>query len=342
MSSTPIQYTHKPDEDTLKEWRRRARRSEDVFVGLLDDGSVEANTERMERVQQTVKKVRKGVAAVTVTHGFEDSLEAPAPANSTMQLERPPTREFHKIARGHGRRTSFREGPAVSHYKVGAFGDVVGRVFPTIPAAVQGSLSADRSNGADSPTTAARSQDHVATSAPLFPVELEDSLASHLASQDIRKKPLNVGKEFGMLQTGPALDLALQNSARAAAARKKADDNRAASAIDALMEQSGWSKEWNELLNASQRMREMDDALRTSLLEMMGTGQRVAPTAGGGWGLPSVDAYKTCPVMTPDGEHRSSEWALHGRRSPAGRRRVSGRRSPTKWKSPLMSFHREQ
>eukprot|EP01046_Picozoa_sp_COSAG06_P112588 COSAG06_NODE_59261_length_274_cov_2.165714_1_plen_81_part_10 len=81
-----------------------------------------------------------------------------------------------------------------------------------------------------------------------------------------------------MLQTGPALDLALQNSARAACARKKAGDSRAASAIDALMEQSGWSKEWSELLNASQQAREMDDVLRTSLLELMGTGQRVAPT----------------------------------------------------------------
>ena len=46
MSSTPIQYTHKPDKDTLQEWRRRAMKSEDVFVGLLDDGSVEAKAER--------------------------------------------------------------------------------------------------------------------------------------------------------------------------------------------------------------------------------------------------------------------------------------------------------
>lgn len=313
-----------------------------MFVGLLDDGSVEAKAERMERVHQTVKKVRNGVAVVTATHGFEDGLEALTPANSAVQLERPPTREFHKIARDHGRRTSFREGPAVTHYKGGAFGDVVGRVTPTMSATAQASPPTATSDGTDSPTTATRARATVAKSVPLFPVELEDSLASHLANQDIRKKPLNAGKEFGMLQMGPALDLALRNSARAAAARKKAGDNRAASAIDALMEQSGWSKEWNELLNASQRMREMDDALRASLLDMMGTGQRVAPTAGGGWGLPSVDAYKTCPVMTPEGGHRSSEWALHGRRSPAGRRRASGRRSPSKWKSPLMSFHREQ
>ena len=331
--ATPIQYAQKPDENTLHEWRRRAMRSEDAFVGLLNDGSAEAKAERLGRVQQTVEKVRKGATVATATRGFEDGLAAPAPANSRIQLERPPTREFHKIARDHGRRTSFREGPAVSLYKGGAFGNAT--------AGTLAAVEASRSDAAESPTRAARSKRTVAESTPLFPVELEDSLAAHLASQDIRKKPLNTGNAFGMLQTGPALDLALQNSARAAAARKKADDSRATSAIDALMEQSGWSKEWNELLNSSQRMREMDEALRTSLLEMMGSGSRVAPTAGGGWGLPSVDAYKLRPVMTPEGGHRSSDWALHGRRSPAGKRSTSGKRSPTKWKSPLMKFHRE-
>lgn len=340
MSSTPIQYTHKPDKGTLQEWRRRARSSEDVFVGLLNDGTVEAKAEKLEKLQKTVAKVQKGIRVVSAVRGFEDGLEEPPPANSAFQLERPATREFERIARDHGRKTGFREGPAATHYKGGAFGDVFTAAPATDSTAAQPeAAAAAKFDGAESPTKAGRPRGTGPSPVPLFPVELEDSLAAHLASQDIRKKPLQAGKEYGMLQTGPALDLALQNSARAACARKKAGDSRAASAIDALMEQSGWSKEWSELLNASQQAREMDDVLRTSLLELMGTGQRVAPTAGGGWGLPSVDAYKVCPVMTPDGGHRSSNWALHGRRSPAGRRR-GGRKSPTKWESPMAKFHR--
>lgn len=340
MSSTPIQYTHKPDKGTLQEWRRRARSSEDVFVGLLNDGTVEAKAEKLEKLQKTVAKVQKGIRVVSAVRGFEDGLEEPPPANSAFQLERPATREFERIARDHGRKTGFREGPAATHYRGGAFGDVFTAAPATDSTAAQPeAAAAAKFDGAESPTKAGRSRGTGPSPVPLFPVELEDSLAAHLASQDIRKKPLQAGKEYGMLQTGPALDLALQNSARAACARKKAGDSRAASAIDALMEQSGWSKEWSELLNASQQAREMDDVLRTSLLELMGTGQRVAPTAGGGWGLPSVDAYKVCPVMTPDGGHRSSNWALHGRRSPAGRRR-GGRKSPTKWESPMAKFHR--
>eukprot|EP01046_Picozoa_sp_COSAG06_P072967 COSAG06_NODE_21596_length_751_cov_1.680982_1_plen_132_part_00 len=93
MSSTPIQYTHKPDKGTLQEWRRRARSSEDVFVGLLNDGTVEAKAEKLEKLQKTVAKVQKGIRVVSAVRGFEDGLEEPPPANSAFQLERPATRE---------------------------------------------------------------------------------------------------------------------------------------------------------------------------------------------------------------------------------------------------------
>ena len=87
----------------------------------------------------------------------------------------------------------------------------------------------------------------------------------------------------------------------------------------------------------SRASRDMEGALRSSLLDLMGSSQRVAPGAGGGWGLPSVDAFRNIPVMTPDGKHRESSWALHGRRgSPSPQRRKA---SPEKWESPFARHH---
>ena len=344
MSATPIQYGQKVDEPTLAKWRQKARLSEGVFVGLLDDGTAQRQAERRQRVSKTVAKVRHGVSVVASVSAFEDGAEEEPPSNRKYQLERPPTREFEQIARDRGRQTGFREGPAATHYRGGAFGDMTaaspGKASGEDTAVAAAAAGGEFDGGAESPTRAA-ARGFGPAPVPLYEVSLEDSLAAHLASTDIRKKPLFAGKTYGNLQTGPALELALQNAARAAAARKKAGDSRAQSAIDALMEQSGWSKEWSELLNASAQAREMDEVLRTSLLDLMGTGQRVAPTAGGGWGLPSNDAYKICPVMTPDGGHRSSKWALHGRRSPARKGKgPGGAASPTKWEAPYAKYHR--
>lgn len=350
MATTPLHWGQKPDGATLAEWRKKARRSEDVFVGLLDDGTTERMAERQGRVKNTVSKMRRGVAAVTAIGALEDGLEEEPPSNRKYQLGRPPTREFEQMARDRGRETGFREGPAADHFTGAAFGYTTA----ASPGKTAKQLLADHlAAGEDSGVAAAAAGEADDVESPtrrpgigpapvlLYEVELEDSLAAHLASQDHRKQPLHAGKTFGVLQTGPALELSLQNAARSSCARKKAGDTRAQSAIDGLMEQSGWGKEWSEMLNASAQAREMDAVLRTSLLDLMGTGQRVAPTAGGGWGLPSNDAYKICPVMTPDGGHRSSRWALHGRRSPARKGQgPGGAVSPTKWEAPYAKYHR--
>ena len=329
MGETPIQYTRRPDDRTLKEWRRRSRRSENVFAGLIDDGTDAANEQARATLRQGITKVQKGVAAVATVRAMEDSLRGNQPAeNAAFKLARPPTREFEKLARARGRSTGFREGPGAEHF--------VGRAFDEHAATAQAPPPAAAATAQEAlPSPQPRRQRP--TAAPLVPVELEDSLASRLASQDVRRKPLVAGNQYGNYQLGLPLELALQNCARSAAARKKAAESRATSAIDTMMEESGWGEEWAELLAASGQARDMEGALRSSLLDLMGSSQRVAPGAGGGWGLPSVDAFRNIPVMTPDGKHRESSWALHGRRgSPSPQRRKG---SPEKWESPFARHH---
>ena len=55
MGETPIQYTRRPDDHTLKEWRRRSRRSANMFAGLIDDGTDAAN----EQARATLKAAER-------------------------------------------------------------------------------------------------------------------------------------------------------------------------------------------------------------------------------------------------------------------------------------------
>lgn len=265
-----------------RSWQEKCKQSSRAFHGLLKHDPVAEAEAAAARIaaKQARSKVRRVLTKrmAEITSAFHSG-EGPAPPDNASTVPgRPPTREYQRIARGRGRQTGFsdanRDGtlfnPNLSAVAAPPQAANLAPVVEPEPEPEQHSASPQRNE--------------------LVPVSLSQSLANDLC--DTRQLPLVAGKTFGALQLGPALDLALATSARAAVARQNANATRCAG-DDASDSAGGFGSGAGSEFGSEQELEEQVSALSEALLSLMGRSpqQQQGPAATGGWNQPQIESF---------------------------------------------------